>query len=147
MPFRVMDIMASDALLITQYHPESDIFSIFGKECPVVMYKNLDELSELCEYYLSHEDERIRLVRLCNEMVRNGFDFRDRCLDILKLVGISAPSNQSMTGNIEYIDHFKFVFFSKKIKVFVKLLFIKLIKKMFFLIPLRLRRSLIINLT
>jgi len=147
LPFRVMDIMASDALLITQYHPESDIFSIFGKECPVVMYKNLDELSELCEYYLSHEDERIRLVRLCNEMVRNGFDFRDRCLDILKLVGISAPSNQSMTGNIEYIDHFKFVFFSKKIKVFVKLLFIKLIKKMFFLIPLRLRRSLIINLT
>jgi hypothetical protein len=146
LPYRVIDILASDALLITNYHPESDAFSIFGKDSPIVMYKNLDELSYLCEYYLSHEDERLRLVEQCNEMVKNGFDFKDRCCDILNIAGFPVPEDISNFGSVQFIDSNKFVFMSKKIKVRFKALCLRFIKKMLSLIPLALRQSLIINL-
>jgi hypothetical protein len=150
LPYRVIDILASDALLITNYHPESDAFAIFGKDCPIVMYKNLDELACLCEYYLSHEDERRSLVARCNELVKSGFDFRDRCKDVLALCGMASASEEinpgSNLGSISYVDSGEFVYWSKKIMVKLRLALKKLIKSLMSLLPLKLRRSLIINL-
>ena len=146
LPYRVIDILASDALLITNYHPQSDAFAIFGKDCPIVMYKNLDELSTLCEYYLSHEDERRRLVVKCNEMVKHGFDFRDRCQDILDLCGLSPVRKELSAGNINLVNSNEFIFLTLKIKVRLKNVIKRIIKSVFSLIPLALRRSLIINL-
>lgn len=146
LPYRIIDILASDALLITNYHPQSDAFEIFGKDCPIVMYKNLDELSTLCEYYLSHEDERRSLVVKCNEMVKNGFDFRDRCQDILDLCGLSSAHEKLSAGNINFVNSSEFIFLIYNIRTRLKKMAKRMIKSIFLIIPLALRRSLIINL-
>ena len=136
LPYRVIDILASDALLITNYHPQSDAFTIFGKDCPIVMYKNMDELSKLCEYYLAHEDERRELVVKCNDMVRHGFDFRNRCEDILDLCGLPSEREELSPGNIYYVNSDEFVFWDSKIKVRLRMMVKKLIKSIFLILPL-----------
>lgn len=146
LPYRVIDILASNALLITNYHPESDVFAIFGEDCPIVMYKNLEELSDLCKYFLSHEEERLKLVKKCNELVRSGFDFEDRCRDILNLVDLPAPNDGANFYNIQYINSFEFISALGVLKVRVKAILKKSVKSMFSLLPMALRRSLLINL-
>jgi hypothetical protein len=146
LPYRVIDILASDALLITNYHPESDAFAIFGKDCPIVMYKNIDDLVHLCDYYLAHEDERLILVERCNDLVKNGFEFKDRCKDILKLAGVSYEGNTSDTGNLKYINSNTFISNGVKIKVRFKSGVVRLVKYLLKIIPFALRRSLLINL-
>ena len=83
--YRVFDILASDSLLIQPYHPDSDAFSLFGKNCPIPMYRNFSELRALCQYFLTHEDERLEKVRLCQDLVKSGFSFRDRINDLVKI--------------------------------------------------------------
>ena len=146
LPYRVIDILASDALLITNYHSESDAFAIFGKDCPIVMYKSIDELVRLCDYYLAHEDERLALVERCNDLVKNGFDFKDRCKDILNLAGVTCEDDVSSTGYLKYINSGTFVRISVKIKVQFKSGVVQLVKYFLKKIPFSLRRSLLINL-
>jgi len=146
LPYRVIDILASDALLITKYHPESDAFAMFGKDCPIVMYQDIDDLVRLCEYYLIHEEERLALVVRCNDLVKNGFDFNDRCKDILNLAGVFHENMISNTGYLNYINSGKFLRKSVKIKVQFKLSAVRLAKNLLKLIPFSLRRSLLINL-
>jgi spore maturation protein CgeB len=86
-----VDIMASNALLITHRSTPSDLHRIFGADCPVPTYGDLDELERLCAHYLANEDERRALVKACNALVRDGFSFRDRALDLVRLAGLSPP--------------------------------------------------------
>lgn len=146
LPYRVIDILASDALLITKYHPESDAFAMFGKDCPIVMYKDIDDLACLCEYYLSHEDERLASVRRCNDLVKNGFDFKDRCKDILNLAGVTCEGNTSDTGYLKYINSNTFIRNGVKIKVRFKSGVVRLVKYFLKITPFSLRRSLLVNL-
>ena len=91
--YRVLDIMASKALLITQAHPRSDLYRIFGQDCPVPTYRDLDELERLCLHFLSREEERLALVAACNARVRTGFSFGDRARDLLRIAGLAAPAS------------------------------------------------------
>jgi len=103
--YRVIDIMASNSLLITKYNENSDLFRVFGKDCPVPMYKDLQELEDLCAYYLQHEDERLKLVNKCNALVANGFSFADRCNDIMKIGGVDIDKLSAVKqGKIEQIS-------------------------------------------
>lgn len=146
LPYRVIDILASDALLITNHHPNSDLFTIFGPNCPVITYKDMDELSNLCEYYLSHEAERINLVRQCNQMVKDGFDFKDRCRDILQSVNLRDAQDKSKQGTINYVDSREFIFLRNRAHAIIKSSLKRMVKDAFRLIPLSIRRSLISNL-
>jgi hypothetical protein len=85
LPYRVMDILASDSLLITKYHPQSDAYHLFGPDCPIVTYKSQEELENLCAYYMAHDEERQKRVRSCNQLVAKGFSFRERALDLIAL--------------------------------------------------------------
>ena len=98
LPFRVLDIMASKGLLITKHHEESDIFDFFGKDCPVVMYKDIDDLERLCRYYLENEEERLALVAKCNALVAKGFSFQERCSDILRIGNVNIPGSSARKG-------------------------------------------------
>lgn len=120
LPYRVIDILASDALLITQFHPESDLFTMFGKDCPVLMYKNLEELVSICNHYLSHEDERQLLINRCNALVETGFSFKERCLDLIKISNIDYEKNNNRTGEISYIDSFSMLTTFEKARIIYK---------------------------
>jgi hypothetical protein len=89
---RILDVMASSSLLITEYHPDSDLFKLFGPDCPVPMYRSFDHLRELCAYYLEHEAERQHLVRACNRLVDGRFLLRNRLKAMLEAAGITLPT-------------------------------------------------------
>ncbi|HEX8572100.1 MAG TPA: glycosyltransferase [Allosphingosinicella sp.] len=91
---RVFDIMASPSLLITEHHPGSDLYALFGEDCPVPMYRDFDHLRELCAYYLANEAERLRVVERCNALVGERFLLRNRLGEMLRLAGISAPASR-----------------------------------------------------
>jgi hypothetical protein len=90
--YRVLDVMSSNALLVTRRTPEPDIHRVFGPDCPVVMYDSLAELEAVCAHFLAHEDERAAKVAACNALVTEAFSFRSRVLDYLRLAGVDfAP--------------------------------------------------------
>src|SRR5581483_11812238 len=58
LPYRVFDILASPALLITEYREDSDLFRLFGDDVPVPMYRDPVELRSLVRFYLDNEEAR-----------------------------------------------------------------------------------------
>ena len=102
--YRVVDIMASNALLITHRSDPSDLRRIFGADCPVPTFGDLDELERLCVHYLRHEDERLALVQACNVLVREGFSFRDRALELLRIGGLTPPDGTGDAPAMRWID-------------------------------------------
>jgi len=102
--YRVIDIMASNALLITHRAAPSDLHRIFGENCPVPTFDSLDELERLCVYYLENEDERRTLVKACNALVRQGFSFRDRAIDLLRIAGLSPPNGITAPAKVRWVD-------------------------------------------
>lgn len=73
---RVIEAKASNAFLITKYQEDSDLYRIFGKDCPVLTYRDIPHLHELCKYYLDHPDERIEIVARCNSLVAKGLTIK-----------------------------------------------------------------------
>lgn len=110
LPYRIFDILASSSLLITEYHPESDLFNLFGKPLPIPMYRSNDELRKLCSHYLKDSNERLQLVKECNALVKNGFTFRDRVLDFYKIINAKSPlsSEERVFGDILYVNPNKY---------------------------------------
>ena len=107
LPYRVFDILASDSLLITKYHSESDAFSLFGKDCPIPMYRDMDHLRELCAFYLSNDEARRELVAKCNGLVAKGYSFDERVLSLAKLTGVTvSPTN--VPGQVLFVDYTRF---------------------------------------
>jgi len=105
--YRVMDVMAWSALMITQYSQNSDLFRVFGPECPVPMYRDLDELERLCVHFLHNDAERLSLVERCNVMVANGLSFDDRAADYLRFTGV-PPMADATPGVAQLIDLSRF---------------------------------------
>lgn len=89
---RVIEAMASTCLLITRRQEGSDLYRVFGEDCPVPTYRDLPHLHALCEHYLAHPQEREEIVRRCNALVARGFDYKDRVAFVLGLVGLEPPA-------------------------------------------------------
>ena len=115
--YRVLDIMASRALLITRHVPGSDLEVIFGKDHPVPTFRTHEELVRLVDHFLSNEAERQTLVRECNQLVASGFSFVDRALDHLTLSNPSAAQQfrdevgqvDKPEGALRFVPHQLFV--------------------------------------
>jgi len=101
-PYRIFDIMASNALLITEYKENSDLFKLFGKNMPIPMYRDENELKELVHYYLTHEEERLKCVAECNQLIANGHTFEDRIKKIFSLLDIRLDSSDQ--GKVNHVD-------------------------------------------
>jgi hypothetical protein len=72
------------------------------------MFKTIEELRQLCEFYLNNEDARLQKVAECNRLVRTGFSFRERAIDLLNLSGVRKVPEPQRVGEIEtiYADQF-----------------------------------------
>jgi hypothetical protein len=99
--YRVIDVMASNALMITQHSETSDLYRVFGPDCPVPTYSTLDELEALCLRYLGDDAERRRLVAECNRLVATGFSFAERARTLLGILGF-APGPAA--GKVRKMD-------------------------------------------
>jgi hypothetical protein len=94
LPYRVFDILASPALLITEHHPESDLYRLFGKDAPIPTYRNGEDLRRIVQHYLANEDERRDVVSKCNALVADRFSFTDRVRELFQIVGAPLPNGQ-----------------------------------------------------
>ncbi|WP_082512947.1 glycosyltransferase [Methylobacterium sp. Leaf125] len=95
MQYRIIDILASQSLLITKHVPGSDMEKLFGSDSPIVTFSDLDDLQAKCAYYLKNENERRARVDQCNALVARGFSFQERALEYL---AISNPKQAGRVG-------------------------------------------------
>lgn len=84
--YRVFDVLASSALLITNFQEDSDLIRLFGKDHKIPTYRSLEELRRKTKYYLDHEDERKELVAYCNQLVAKKFSFEERVTQMIQIV-------------------------------------------------------------
>ena len=80
-PLRVFDVLGCGGFLITNYQQE--IAENFEDGRELVIYEDIPDLIAKVDYYLSHDDERLRIA--CNgyEKVKSGCTFEKRMNKIL----------------------------------------------------------------
>lgn len=101
--YRVIDVLGSNALMVTKHSRTSDLYRVFGEDCPIPTYADLDELEALCVRFLQNEDERKALVAQCNSLVATGFTFDERAIDLLRIAGLEPPAGRT-AGNLRRVD-------------------------------------------
>lgn len=83
-PQRVIDIMAVGGFVLTNYQTEIEEYFEIGKEIEV--YHNIPELIEKVDYYLRHEEQRIRIAINGYQKVRKDFTYKKALEDLLPLI-------------------------------------------------------------
>lgn len=80
-PQRVFDVLAVGGFMLTNYQPELEDYFVIGEDLEV--YHNLEELDQKVEYYLTHEQERIRIGINGYKKVRQNHSYQKRFETIL----------------------------------------------------------------
>lgn len=83
-PWRTLDIMQSNACLVSDYHTDFDKF--FPKNLFPV-YKDAYEAREICKELLRNENKRKRIVKKCQEFAFKNFGFDKVAKNINDLIG------------------------------------------------------------
>lgn len=84
LPQRIWDVMGVGGFMLTNYQPEIEEYFEIGKEIEV--YHDLDELMEKVEYYLTHDEERVRIAMNGYKKVREYHTYKARLKQILEEV-------------------------------------------------------------
>ncbi len=93
--YRVFDILASSALLVTNKQRKSDLEYLFGADHPVPIYSTSRELKTICKHFLQYESEREQLIQECNQLVAEEHTFDQRAIDLIR---IAYPKFAVQTG-------------------------------------------------
>lgn len=83
-PQRIWDILSVGGFCITNYQPELEDFFEIGKDLEV--YHNVDELVEKVGYYLTHEEERLRIAINGYQTVRTKHNSKERLKYVLNYI-------------------------------------------------------------
>lgn len=75
-PLRVMDILGSGGFLLSSFQPE--VAEYFRSDEEVVLYESMEDACEKVEFYLKHEDIRLRIAEKGHEAVKNQFSYRNQ---------------------------------------------------------------------
>ncbi len=78
---RVWDVLSVGGFLLTNYQPELEEYFEIGKDLEV--YHNLDELVQKVDYYLKHEEQRIRIAMNGYKKIRDYHKYTNRLTQIL----------------------------------------------------------------
>ena len=106
--YRVFDILASSALLITNFQEDSDLTRLFGEDHKIPTYRTPEELRQKVKFYLDHENERKERVAYSNQMVAKGFGFDERAAQMIQIVYPDFVSYANKQGKTTYISIPKF---------------------------------------
>lgn len=95
-PLRVMDVLACEGFLLTNYQPEIGQYFEDGKE--LVVYEDFQDLYGKIDYYLSHERERREIARAGHRRVREQFSYRQGVGAIVKVLKDVKGLDRTMGG-------------------------------------------------
>ena len=76
---RLFDALACGTFVISDKIPSAD--TLF--EGSIVTYDGVDDLKEKIDYYLAHEDERVKIAEKGKRIVLENHTFDDRVCEIL----------------------------------------------------------------
>jgi|GEM_PF-1376627 len=95
--WRVMDIMASSAVLVSNYSP--DLVEELGEDLSKdVIYNSPQEAYELCKKLLNDEDLRKKIVQKSNEIVEKFHTWEIRILEIQKILKLNLVNKDNKKG-------------------------------------------------
>lgn len=83
-PLRVFDIMSVGGFVMSNYQEELE--ELFVPDEEIVLFKDIPELLYKVDYYLSHEEERLRIAMNGYKKVRECYDIENAVSRILKIV-------------------------------------------------------------
>ena len=83
-PQRIFDILASAGFCLTNYQPE--IAEMFEDGIELVMYTDTEDMLQKAEYYMSHEEERMRIAQAGYEKVRQHFNIQKRMKELIEKI-------------------------------------------------------------
>lgn len=83
--WRIMDIMASNAVLVSDYH--ADFLVDFG-DIPFPIYNNRFEAREICKKLLDDSSMRKEIVGRCNELIETKFRFKNYLFELEEALDI-----------------------------------------------------------
>lgn len=83
-PLRVWDILSVGGFCLTNYQPELEEYFEVGKELEV--FHDLKDLEEKIDYYLKHEDERVRIAINGYKKVKKEHGLKRRMQSVLDLI-------------------------------------------------------------
>lgn len=84
-PWRVMDIMASNSVLVSDYH--SDYHRDFGEDV-FPIYHDAYEARQICTEILADEKYRKKVVKRCNEIIDSEYRFENYISRLENIVGM-----------------------------------------------------------
>ncbi len=81
-PLRALDILGSKGVLLSNYQPELSEYFTDGAD--IIMYDSLEDAYCKVEYYLSHENERLKLIQNSYQIIKEKFNYPDRIHTLLQ---------------------------------------------------------------
>lgn len=93
-PWRVMDIMASSACLVTDYH--SDFKACFPEVADIIpVYTNPYEAYSMCKALLEDDRKRNEIVLRCNEVIDARYRFKHILAKLEEYSGVKMHQEES----------------------------------------------------
>lgn len=83
-PLRVLDVLACEGFLLTNYQPEIAEYFVDGEE--LVIYSDFRDMYDKIQYYLEHEEERKRIAYAGYLKVKERFHYNRQVGEIVKVL-------------------------------------------------------------
>lgn len=83
-PLRVFDIMSRQGFVLTDYRPEAE--ELFEEDKEIVMFRTPEEMLDKIDYYLLHEEERIRIGQNGYRKVRECYSYEKQLGEIIRVL-------------------------------------------------------------
>lgn len=100
--WRVCDIMASDACLVSEYKPDFD--KLFPN-IPIPVFSDRYTARKLCKKLLENSNMRQDIISYCNEIIEEKFRFKHIISDLEMFVGLSLRTNdKKCTPRLRFFD-------------------------------------------
>jgi len=90
--WRVLDILASNSLLITEN--SSLLAKKFGKNIKRQFYHSVSDVRQICNYFLKNKNARLDLIAEQNQIIDKFFRWEDRIKKIEDIFGLKGEKNK-----------------------------------------------------
>lgn len=88
---RVYEALACGAFLMVD--AQRDVLTLFKDREELVVFREIDELRRLLQYYLERPEERKKIAENGRKTVLNGHTYRHRVEEILRITELLAPQD------------------------------------------------------
>lgn len=103
--WRVADIMASNACLVSEFKPD---FKTVFPDVEIPLFYSIDEAYDVCKKLLDNENMRLDIVAQCQEIINKRYRVQNALQTIEEFIGVKLSSkNHSNDGRVIFLPIIK----------------------------------------